>query len=69
MNANNQPMFKMLFRDELFTLEEVMRAAEKNPDVMWVVYEAHPNKRGYKGETRRENIGTMTASTIMSKFG
>lgn len=69
MKPNNQPMFKMLFRDELFTLEDVMRAAEKNPDVLWVVYETHPNQRGYKGEPRRENIGTMTASTIMSKFG
>ena len=69
MNANKQPMFKLLFRDELYTLDEVLKAAEKNPDVLWVVYEAHPNQRGYKGEIRRENIGTMTASTIMSKFG
>lgn len=69
MNSNNQPMFKMLFRDELYTLEDVMKAAEKNPDVLWVVYEAHPDQRGSKGATRRENVGTMPASTIMTKFG
>ena len=64
MNSN-QPMFKLLFRDELYTLEDVMRAAERNPDVLWVVYEA--NGKGKPGSWSHH--GTMTTSTIMSKFG
>lgn len=65
MNRNNQPMFKLLFRPELYTLDEVLKMAGKNPDVLWVVYEA---KRGtHRGE--RENVGTMSCATIVSKYG
>jgi hypothetical protein len=66
MNKNNQPMFKMLFRDELFTMEDVMRAAEKNPDLLWVVYET---KQGNADIQRRESLGKMSCTTIMQKYG
>ena len=61
----NQPMFKMLFRDELYTLEDVLKAAEKNPDILWVVYEV--SGKGKPGSWSHH--GKMSASTIMSKFG
>ena len=59
-------MFKMLFRDELFTLDDVRKESEKNPDFLWVVYEV---KRGGKDIHRRENLGTMSCATILNKYG
>ena len=66
MNRNNQPMFKMLFRDELFTLEDVRKKAERNPDFLWVVYEV---QRGGADIGRREKLGTMSCATIINKYG
>ena len=64
MNSN-RPMFKMLFRDELYTLEDVLKAAEKNPDVLWVVYEA--NGRGNAGSWN--HLGKMSCASIVEKYG
>jgi len=52
----------MLFRDELYTLEDVMRAAKKNPDILWLVYET--NHEPHKG-----SCGAMSGATIVTKFG
>jgi hypothetical protein len=61
-------MFKMLFRDELYTLEDVMRSAEKNPDVLWVVYEARRSKFN-NPEDMGKKVGTMSCATIVHKYG
>jgi len=64
MNSN-RPMFKMLFRDELYTLDNVMKMAEKNPDILWVVYETN----GKGGPGSWEHHGTMPCSAIVEKYG
>jgi hypothetical protein len=58
-------MFKMLFRDELYTLEDMQKMAEKNPDVLWVVYESN----GRAGSGSWCHHGTMQGSAIVEKFG
>jgi len=63
---SNKPMFKMLFRDEMYTLEDVMKAAEKNPDVLWVVYETH-GRGGGAGSWG--HLGKMTCAAIVEKYG
>jgi hypothetical protein len=62
----NPPRFKMLFRDELFTLEDVMKAAEKNPDILWVIYEAAP---GTYNTDKFVSMGKMPAGDIVTKYG
>jgi len=56
----------MLFRDEMYTLEDVMKAAEKNPDVLWVVYETH-GRGGGAGSWG--HLGKMTCAAIVEKYG
>ena len=62
----NLPRFKMLFRDELYTLEDVMKAAEKNPDILWVIYEAAP---GTYNTDKFVSMGKMPAGDIVTKYG
>lgn len=63
---HNPPRFKMLFRDELFTLEDVMEAAKRNPDVLWVIHEAAP---GSYNTDKFVSIGKMPAKDIVHKYG
>lgn len=63
---HNPPRFKMLFRDELYTLEDVMKAAEKNPDILWVIYEAAP---GSYNTDKFVSMGKMPAGDIVTKYG
>lgn len=56
----------MLFRDELYTLEDVMAAAEKNPDVLWVIHEAAP---GSYNTDKFVSMGKMPAKDIVTKYG
>jgi len=63
---HNQPKFKMLFRDELFTLEDVMEAAKRNPDILWVIHEAAP---GNYNNDKYVSIGKMPARDIVTKYG
>ena len=56
----------MLFRDELYTLEDVMKAAEKNPDILWVIYEAAP---GTYNTDKFVSMGKMPAGDIVTKYG
>lgn len=63
---SNKPMFKMLFRDELYTLDEVLKAAEKNPDVLWVVYETQ-GRGGGSGSWG--HLGKMSSVSIVEKYG
>ena len=62
----NPPMFKMLFRDELYTLDDVMEAAKRNPDILWVIYEAAPGS--YKND-KFVSLGKMPACDIVAKYG
>lgn len=63
---HNAPKFKMLFRDELFTLDDVRKAAEKNPDILWVIHEAAP---GSYNTDKFISIGKMPAKDIVLKYG
>jgi hypothetical protein len=58
-------MFKILFRDELYTLEQVRDMIKKNPDLIWVVYQV--KKGTHKGE--RANMGSVDSQTLVAKYG
>ena len=58
-------MFKMLFREELYTLDEVREMIRKKPDLAWVVYQTKPGT--HKGE--RTNCGTFDSVSLLTKFG
>ena len=65
MSTNHRPMFKMLFRHQTYTLDEVLQAAKKNPDILWVLYEVNPRNQ----DGGWDNMGTLSGSAITEKYG
>ena len=61
----DQIVFKMLFREEIFDIGQVRDMIKVNPNVAYVVYQT---KNGtHRGE--RQNLGSVDGKTLLSKYG